>query len=93
VDEFTGLAITSFVLMAMLRQLAPEPKGDARFSILVYLVNFFLPLGFCILNGYWLAVFTGLGAVVGAFLVFGSGTASCLPQASSPELYTQPHTS
>ena len=88
-----GWAITGFVLLAMLRRLAPEPKGDVRFATLVYLVNFLLPLGFCILNGYWIAVFAGLGAVVAALLVFGSGRASRLLQASSPEMYTQPRTS
>jgi putative membrane protein len=88
-----GWAMTGFVLLAMLRKLAPEPEGDLRFSIFVYFVNFLLPLGFCVLNGYWIAVFAGIGVVVAAFLVFGSGKASRLPQASSPELYTQPHTS
>ena len=87
-----GWAITGFVLLAMLRKLASEPKGDVRFSALVYLVNFLLPLGFCILNGYWIAVFAGLGVIVAALLVFGSGRASRLPQASSAELYSQPHT-
>ena len=87
-----GWAITGFVLLAMLRKLVPEPKGDVRFSALVYLVNFLLPLGFCILNGYWIAVFAGLGVIVAALLVFGSGRTSRLPQASSPELYSQPHT-
>jgi putative membrane protein len=42
-----GWAITGFILLAMLRKLVPEPKGDLRFSILVYFVNFLLPLGFC----------------------------------------------
>lgn len=88
-----GWAITGFVLLAMLRKLAREPKGDLRFSILVYFVNFLLPLGFCVLNGYWIAVFAGTGVVVAAFLVFGFGKASPLPRASSPELYTQPHIS
>ena len=88
-----GWAMTGFILLAMLRKLAPEPKGDLRFSVLVYFVNFLLPLGFCVLNGYWIAVFAGIGVVVAAFLVFGSGKASRLPQASSSELYTQPHTS
>jgi uncharacterized membrane protein len=88
-----GWAITGFVLLAMLRKLAPEPKGDLRFSIWVYFVNFLLPLGFCVLNGYWIAVFAGIGALVAAFLVFGSGKTSRLPQASSPKLYTQPHIS
>ena len=83
-----GWAITGFVLLAMLRKLAPEPKSDLRFSIMVYFVNFLLPLGFCVLNGYWIAVFAGIGTVVAAFLVFGSGKASRLPQAASPELYT-----
>src|SRR5262245_17173437 len=88
-----GWAVTGFVLLAMLRRLAPEPKCDVRFATLVYLVNFLLPLGFCILNGYWIAVFAGLGSIVAALLVFGSGRASRLPQASSPEMYIQPHTS
>ena len=88
-----GWAITGFVLLEMLRKLAAEPKGDVRFSTLVYFVNFLLPLGFCVLNSYWIAVFACLGAVVAALLVFGSGRASRLPEASSPELYTQPHTS
>jgi len=88
-----GWAITGFVLLAMLRKLAPEPKGDLRFSISVYFVNFLLPLGFCVLNGYWIAVFAGIGAVMAAFLVFGSGKASRLPQASSPKLHSQPYIS
>ena len=91
--NLVGWAITGFILLAMLRKLAPEPKGDLRFSILVYFVNFLLPLGFCVLNGYWIAVFAGIGGVVAAFLVFGSGRASRLPQAASAELYTQPHIS
>ena len=88
-----GWAITGFVLLAMLRKLAPEPKSDLRFPTMVYFVNFLLPLGFCVLNGYWIAVFAGIGTVVAAFLVFGSGKASRLPQAASPELYSQPRTS
>ena len=88
-----GWAMTGFVLLAMLRKLAPKPKGDLRFSVLVYVVNFLLPLGFCALNGYWIAVFAGIGALIGALVVFGFGKAPRLPQASSSELYTQPHTS
>jgi putative membrane protein len=88
-----GWAITGFLLLAMLRKLAPEPKSDLRFSIMVYFVNFLLPLGFCVLNGYWIAVFAGIGAVVAAFLVFGSGNGSRLSRAASPELYRQPRTS
>jgi putative membrane protein len=88
-----GWAVTGFILLVMLRQLAPEPKGDFRFSILVYLINFLLPLGFCVLNGYWLAVLAGSGSIVAAFLIFGTGKASRLPQPAAPELSSQPHTS
>jgi uncharacterized membrane protein len=88
-----GWAATGFVLLAMLRKFAPEPKSDLRFSIMVYFVNFLLPLGFCVMNGYWIAVLAGIGTVVAAFLVFGSGKAFRLPQAAAPELYRQPRTS
>ena len=88
--NLAGWAITGFILLAMLRKLAPEPKGDLRFSALVYFVNFLLPLGFCVLNGYWIAVFAGIATVVAAFLFFGSGKASHLHQTASPELYGQP---
>jgi uncharacterized membrane protein len=91
--NLAGWAITGFILLAMSRKLAPEPKGDLRFSVLVYFVNFLLPLGFCVLNGYWIAVFAGIATVVAAFLFFGSGKASRLHQTASPELYGQPRTS
>ena len=92
-SNLLGWAATGFVLLAILRKLAPEPKGDLRFCWAVYIVNFFLPMGFCVLNGYWIAVFAGIGTVVAAFLVFGSGKASSLPQDVSPEPYSQPRTS
>ena len=92
-SNLLGWGITGFVLLTVLRKLVPKPKSDLRFSFVVYLVNFFLPLGFCVLNGYWIAVFAGLGAVGAAFLVFGSGKASRLTQSESPELWSQPRTS
>jgi uncharacterized membrane protein len=92
-SNLLGWGITGFVLLTVLRKLVPEPKSDLRFSFVVYLVNFLLPLGFCVLNGYWIAVFAGLGAVGAAFLVFGSGKASHLTQSGSPELWSQPRTS
>ena len=88
-----GWAVTGFVLLAVLHKLAPEPKGDGSFSISVYFVNVLLPLGFCVLNGYWIAVSAGVGAAAAAFVVFGSGKAPHLPQAASSELSTQPHVS
>lgn len=72
-SNLLGWAITGFVLLTILNRFAPEPKSDIRFSWAVYLVNFSLPLGFCILNGYWLAVFGGIGVAGVAFLVFGFG--------------------
>jgi hypothetical protein len=41
----------------------PNPRGRPSFSLSVYLVNFSLPLGFCILNGYWLAAFAAPAAI------------------------------
>ena len=60
------------------------------FSIMVYFVNFLLPPGFCVLNGYWIAVFAGIGAVVAAFLIFGSGKASRLPRLHRRNYITNP---
>jgi hypothetical protein len=54
----------------ILHKVAPEPRTTFTFALSVYLVNFALPLGFCILNHYWLAVSAGVGAVGLAFLVF-----------------------
>jgi putative membrane protein len=88
-SNLLGWAVTGFVLLAILRNVAPEPKGDLRFSWGVYGVNFLLPLGFCALNGYWLAVFAGIGAGAMAWLVFGRGNAARLPRAGSTEIYTQ----
>jgi uncharacterized membrane protein len=92
-SNLLGWGITGFVLLAILRKLVPEPKSDLRFSLGVYVVNFFLPLGFCMLNGYWIAVFAGLAAVGAVLLACGSGKASRLTHAGSPELYTQPRIS
>ena len=57
---------------------------------MVYFVNFLLPPGFCVLNGYWIAVFAGIGAVVAAFLIFGSGKASRLPRLHRRNYITNP---
>jgi len=88
-SNLLGWAVTGFVLLAILRKLAPEPTGDLRFSWGVYGVNFLLPLGFCALNGYWLAVFAGSGAGAAAWFVLGYGNAARRPRAESTEVYTQ----
>ncbi|MET0500367.1 MAG: carotenoid biosynthesis protein [Candidatus Binatia bacterium] len=92
-SNLLGWAVTGFVLLAILRKLSPEPKGNLRFCWAVYIINFALPLGFCALNGYWIAVFAGIGAGVAAWVVFGYGKTTPFSQAGATELYTQPRTS
>ena len=57
--NLVGWGVTGLVLFLILNKMAPDPKGSARFAFWVYLINFALPLGFCILNRYWLAVLVG----------------------------------
>jgi putative membrane protein len=66
-----GWCVTGLVLFIMLAKIAPAPRSQVRFAIWVYIINFALPLGFCVLNQYWLAVGAGLAAVAIAFIVFG----------------------
>lgn len=68
-SNLAGWAITGLVLLALLDRLAPEPRSGVKFAIWVYIVNFSLPLGFCILNGYWVAVAAGIGVVCAAWLL------------------------
>jgi uncharacterized membrane protein len=66
-----GWAVTGWVLFVILSGLAPAPRGSVSFAVAVYAVNFALPLGFCLLNRYWLAVVAGLTAVSAAWFGFG----------------------
>jgi putative membrane protein len=66
-----GWCVTGLLLFIILSKIAPRPHSQVRFAISVYIVNFALPLGFCVLNQYWLAVCAGFGAVAVAFFVFG----------------------
>ncbi len=65
-----GWGLTGFVLFIILNKIAPEPNGKPRFAFWVYLANFSLPLGFCILNRYWLAACAGPLSILAAWLVF-----------------------
>jgi uncharacterized membrane protein len=65
-----GWGVTGLVLFFILYKLAPAPKGSLRFAVGVYAANYVLPLGFCMLNGYWAAVIAGIGGVLGGFLIF-----------------------
>jgi uncharacterized membrane protein len=71
-SNLAGWGITGFVLLASLHWLAPRPDGSVGFSMAVYLVNFSLPLGFCVLNHYWFAVFMAVACAGIAWLVLGS---------------------
>ena len=74
-----GWGVTGLVLFIMLHKIAPTPRGSVRFAVSVYVVNFALPLGFCVLNQYWIAVGAGLSSVILAGLALGriaSGKAS-----------------
>ena len=66
-----GWGVTGLVLFIILHKLAPTPRSSVRFAASVYGVNFALPLGFCILNQYWIAVCAGVGSVLLAWLAFG----------------------
>ncbi|MGE5819089.1 MAG: hypothetical protein ACM37Z_13790, partial [Deltaproteobacteria bacterium] len=75
--------ITGFVLLALLRWLAPQPDGSLKFALSVYFVNFALPLGFCVLNGYFIAVFASLAMGTMPWLLLGG---SLRAHKSSPKL-------
>ena len=61
--NLVGWGVTGLVLFIILNKTVPYPRGRPSFSLSVYLVNFSLPLGFCILNGYWLAAFAAPAAI------------------------------
>jgi hypothetical protein len=70
-DEPARVGRHRLVLFIILSKLAPAPDGEVRFAIWVYLINFALPLGFRVLNRYWLAMLAGSGSVAIALLLFG----------------------
>jgi putative membrane protein len=65
-----GWGVTGLVLFMMLHKLAPNPRSSLRFAVAVYGVNFALPLGFCMLNQYWIAVLAGFAGVSLAWFAF-----------------------
>jgi len=69
--NLVGWGVTGLVLLSLISRLAPAPQGSPRFAVWVYAVNFALPLGFCVLNRYWLAVSVGPASIVLAYLIFG----------------------
>jgi putative membrane protein len=67
-SNLAGWSITGLILLVALQRIVPQPASSFKFALSVYLVNFALPLGFCILNGFWLAVFAGMAVVVTALI-------------------------
>ena len=59
-----GWGVTGLVLFLILNQLAAQPRTRVSFAMAVYGINFALPLGFCILNQYWIAVAAGVGGLL-----------------------------
>lgn len=72
-SNLIGWAITGLILLALLNRLAPRPRTGFTFAIWVYWVNVFLPLGFCLLNRYWLAAIAAGGMALGAWLLLVAG--------------------
>jgi putative membrane protein len=62
-----GWGVTGLLLFVILSRTTPAPASRLSFALAVYAVNFALPLGFCILNQYWMAVAAGLGGALGAW--------------------------
>ena len=82
--NLVGWGVTGLVLFIILNKMAPDPKSSPRFAFWVYLVNFALPLGFCILNRYWLAVLAGPLSIALACFVFTRVWRGGLNQQDSP---------
>jgi putative membrane protein len=69
--NLVGWGVTGLVLLTVIHRLVPAPQSTVRFAAWVYGVNFALPFGFCLLNGYWLAAAAGPASIALAYLIFG----------------------
>lgn len=67
--NLAGWAMTGFLLLALINKIAPTPQGSLAFAAAVYLVNFLLPLGFCVLNQYWVPVVCATGTAAFAWIL------------------------
>jgi putative membrane protein len=75
--NLVGWGVTGLVLLFLLHWLAPAPQGEVRFAAWVYLVNFALPLGFCLLNRYWFAAVLGPLSIALAYVLFAKLWSGC----------------
>jgi putative membrane protein len=78
-SNLAGWVITGVLLLALLHRLVPAPHSSVRFAAGVYGVNYALPLGLCLVNHYWLAVFAsavtaGVAWLLLALSAGGAGT-------------------
>jgi uncharacterized membrane protein len=71
--NLVGWGVTGLILFIIMHEATPDPLTSARFSVWAYVVNVALPLGFCILNGYWFAVLAGSASTGMAFLIAAVG--------------------
>ena len=78
-----GWAITGVILFIILQRVARQPTTSHAFAVWVYFINVGLPLGFCVLNRYWIAVAACVGAIALALLVFGGRRSRKSPVADS----------
>jgi uncharacterized membrane protein len=70
--NLVGWGVTGLALFVLLSRLAPQPRGTLGFALAVYAINFSLPLGFCLLNGYWLATFASTATACIAWAMVAS---------------------
>ena len=82
--NFVGWGVTGLALFIMLNKILPDPRGNRAFALSVYFVNFSLPLGFCLLNQYWLAAIAGPAAIA---IAWALATRSANPTARSQETH------
>ena len=89
--NLVGWGVTGLVLFIILHKIVPNPHARLSFALAVYLVNFSLPLGFCMLNGYWLAAIAGPAAIALAWLLATRCTnASAVSQQATGSLAAAP---
>lgn len=94
--NLVGWGVTGLVLFFILNKIVPNPHGRLSFALSVYSVNFSLPLGFCILNGYWVAAIAGPAAialawVLAAHFTNGSALSQRAPESLTPAPVPQRH--
>jgi uncharacterized membrane protein len=67
-----GWIVTGVLLFTVLLRWARDVRGSSAFALMVFVVNIALPLGFCVLHGYWLAVSGGALGLMAVFLLASS---------------------